>query len=288
VSQFEVSIVLGSYNRLPYLKKTIRTIRDEIESFQLQAEIIVVDGGSQDGSVQWLVEQRDLISIIQHNRGAWKGRQIKRRSWGYFMNLAFKAASGKFIMMVIDDCLVIPGSIRKGIDHFEKRLAEESRLGALAFYWRNWPQDKDYFVGLTIGKKMFVNHGLYLNSALQDVGYIDADSFHFYHADGDLVLRMWKKGYVCEAAPDSYVEHYSDANMSVRVGNFTKQKEDYNFYLKRWDEYYQENKYEGGWEYKSFVDPHKTYRHFQWLFYRDLLVSIPKKVFYKLMEKIRS
>lgn len=288
MSQFEVSIVLGSYNRLPYLKKTIRTIRDEIESFQLEAEVLVVDGGSVDGSVQWLVKQRDLISIIQHNRGTWKGRSIERRSWGYFMNLAFKAASGKFIMMVSDDCLVIPGSIRKGIDHFEQRLDEESRLGALAFYWRNWPQDKDYFVGLTIGKKMFVNHGLYLNSVLQDVGYIDSDSFHFYHADGDLVLRMWKKGYVCEAAPDSFIEHYADANPSVRVGNFTKQKEDWNFYLKRWDEYYQENKYEGGWVYKSFVDSHKTYRHFKWLYYRDLLVSIPKKVFYKLIKKIWS
>jgi glycosyltransferase involved in cell wall biosynthesis len=287
VSQFEVSIVLGSYNRLSYLKKTILTIREEIESFQLEAEIIVVDGGSDDGSVQWLVEQRDIISIIQHNRGIWKGHQIKRRSWGYFMNLAFKAASGKFIMMVSDDCLVIPGSIRKGIDHFEKRLAKESRLGALAFYWRNWPQDKDYFVGLAVGKRMFVNHGLYLNSALQEVGYIDADSFHFYHADGDLVLRMWKKGYVCEAAPDSFIEHYADAKTSVRVGNLTKQKEDYDFYLKRWDEYYQENKYEGGWVYKSFVDSHKTYRHFQWLYYRDLLVSIPKKVFYKLIKKIR-
>jgi GT2 family glycosyltransferase len=85
-----ISIVLGSYNRLRFLKLTIKSIRNN--GIAVPYEIIVIDGGSTDGSMAWLIKQKDIITIVQHNQGIWKGTQIKRRSWGYFMNLGFKSA----------------------------------------------------------------------------------------------------------------------------------------------------------------------------------------------------
>jgi len=142
----QISIVLGSYNRIKFLKVTIKSIRQEIERYHLLCEIIVIDGGSNDGSIQWLIRQKDIITIVQHNRGNWKGKIIERRSWGYFMNLGFKAAKGKYICMISDDCLIVPGALKNGYDLFEHKLQEDNKIAAVAFYWRNWPEQSKYWV----------------------------------------------------------------------------------------------------------------------------------------------
>jgi glycosyltransferase involved in cell wall biosynthesis len=84
-----VSVVLGTYNRLSFLKSTIASIR--ASQFDQPYEIIVVDGGSTDGTLDWLVSQRDIITIVQHNRETIGETSRRKRNWGYFMNLGFNA-----------------------------------------------------------------------------------------------------------------------------------------------------------------------------------------------------
>jgi GT2 family glycosyltransferase len=224
--------VLGSYDRRRFIQAALGSIRDN--GIRVPYEIIVVDGGSTDGTVEFLARQKDVLTIIQHNHGIWRGKPVERRSWGLFMNLAFRAARGEFICMISDDSLLVPGSIMAGIECYDAALREGRRVGAVAFYWRNWPEQKKYWVGLTFGNRMFVNHGLYLKEALEAVGYADEDSYSFYHGDGDLCLRMWEKGYACVDSPDSFVEHYAHANRQVRSTNLAVQKEDWRVYSARW------------------------------------------------------
>lgn len=255
-----VSVVLGSYQRRRFIEPTLRSIRDELRG--VPHEIIVVDGGSTDGSLKWLSAQKDVLLIIQHNRGEWMGAKIERRSWGYFMNLGFKAAQGKYVCMLSDDCLVIPGAIRNGVKTFEAALDRGAKVGAVAFYWRNWGQQKDYNVGLTMGH-MFVNHGLYLNAALADVGYLDEENYKFYHADGDLCLRMSERGWDCIDSPDSFIEHYPHANQKVRDSNVAVSRSDWEFYSSRWRTIEPKKCYVGrDWIFRSHVDPHSTYKGF--------------------------
>lgn len=229
-----VSVVLGSYNRKHFLKKTIQSVREEIENAPFISEIIIIDGGSTDGTLNWLKKQKDIITIIQHNRGTWKGNPIERRSWGYFMNLGFKCAQGKYICMISDDCLVVPGAIINGFKQFENVLKCGNNIGAIAFYWRNWPEMDNYWIGYTLGNKIFVNHGMYLNKALKEVGYIDEDTYHFYHADGDLCLKLWNNNFSIIKAEDSYIEHFSHANFKIRKSNLSQQKKDWQNYLNKW------------------------------------------------------
>lgn len=260
-----ISVVIGSYNRLNFLKLTIDSIRQELKQFQFSNEIIVVDGGSGDGTLKWLMKQKDIISIVQHNRGEWQGRPIERRSWGYFMNLGFKCAQGKFVCMLSDDCLVVPGALRNGVHLFEERISVGDKVGAVAFYWRNWPEQEKYWVGLTLGDRMFVNHGLYLNEALKEIGYCDEETYFFYHADGDLCLKMWDRGYICVDAPDSYIEHYSHANLEVRKSNMEQQQKDWANYLQIWNGvfYHQEKHNIGDWLQKEFSDSALTANRFR-------------------------
>ena len=253
-----ISVVLGSYNRRSFLKATIENVRENGRDFPL--EIIVVDGGSSDGALEWLTKQKDILTIIQHNRGKRSdGSAIMRRSWGYFMNLAFKAAQGKYILMISDDSLLVPGAIKNGVTLFEELLGKGEKVGAVAFYWRNWPKHKDYYVGRTLGMKLFVNHGLYLRDAVEKVGWIDEELYKFYNADGDLCLKLWHAGYSVVDCKTAFVEHYNHLK-AEQISN----SDDRDAYLKKWAGifYDPEEDDSGGKDYLSFIDKTKTYEKF--------------------------
>lgn len=261
----KISVVIGSYNRLPLLKLCVEAVRKELEG--LAYEIIVVDGGSNDGSVDWLCKQKDIITILQHNRGEWKGETIQRRSWGYFMNLGFKTAQGKYICMLSDDSLIVPGAIMNGYNLFEKKLNEGLNIGGVAFYFRDYPIRKKYAVAVNLGH-LYVNHGLYLRRALEDVNYISEDEYHFYFADTDLVLKMKGKGYECIPSPTSFVEHYFEATPEIRKSNNDSKKEKDRLHLiNKWSGLaYEERKKEyymktvGYWDFieTGFSDKNRT------------------------------
>lgn len=254
-----ISIVLGSYNRFPFLCLTINSIRAELSN--IAHEIIVIDGGSDDGTLAWLAQQKDIITIVQYNRGTWNNKPVTRRSWGYFMNLGFKIAQGAYVCMLSDDCLVVPGSIKNGIAYFDQLIAAGRKIGAVAFYWRDWSsQNTKYHVGCTLGSKMYVNHGLFLNEALKTVDYCDEKTFCFYNGDGDLCLKMWQVGYECVDAPDSYIEHYPHANIDVRKTNYERFNQDLKNYLKKWNGiFYDTRVHDVGCQIeKTYNDPYKT------------------------------
>jgi glycosyltransferase involved in cell wall biosynthesis len=52
----QISVVLGTYNRLPFLKATIASVRTS--QIDIPYEIVVVDGGSSDGTIEWLTARQ--------------------------------------------------------------------------------------------------------------------------------------------------------------------------------------------------------------------------------------
>jgi glycosyltransferase involved in cell wall biosynthesis len=265
-----VSIVLGSYNRKHFLVKTIESVR--VACKDIVYEILVVDGGSDDGTLNWLLKQKDIITIVQHNRGIFKGVQIKRKSWGYFMNLAFKSAQYKFILMISDDCLLHKHAVVNALNKFEIIENNGEKIGAMPFYWRNWPEQNEYVVGFTFGK-LFLNHGLYLRTALEEIGFADEKNFNFYYGDGDLSLRLWSHGYFIIESETSFIEHFSHANQAVRKSNLEKERLDFTNYTNRWKNYFQgDDIVDYDWKYQKYDDINKTYKNFP--LYSRLMVSL--------------
>lgn len=263
-----VSVVIGSYNRLPFLELAIETVRENGADLASRLiEIVVVDGGSTDGSLTWLVEQKDIVTIVQHNRGEFRGKAVPRRSWGYFMNLGFKSAQGQYILMMSDDCLLTPGSLARGVEQLQQLEAAGRKIGGGAFYFRNWPREREYYVQLTFGGKLMVNHGLFVREALEAVGLVDEDRYAFYKADGDVCLKMWEAGYEIVDCPGAYVEHFDGANRTVRKSNQETISRDREAYRQRWSGIFFEP---GGPELRdkitvSFKDPHGTAARFPYV-----------------------
>lgn len=287
INKPELSVVLGSYNRLDFLKLTIESVRKEIEG--LDAEIIVVDGGSTDGAVEWLVKQKDIVTIVQHNNGEWLGKKINKKPWGYFMNLGFKCAQGKYICMISDDCLIVPNAIKNGCKLFNRVIANGEKVGAIAFYWRDWPIEDEYEVRLTLGEKMYVNHGIYLKNALEEIGYADEATFEFYYADGDLCLRMWRSGYKCIDSPDSYIEHCAHVSFKVKRSNSLRIYEEIDKYKKKWYGVYYDDENNNSISTKvkkRYTDPHNTAESFR--YYYEMELQKRKNEALKQLDKINS
>jgi GT2 family glycosyltransferase len=239
----QISVVLGSYNRLWALKLAIQSVRDN--GITVPYEIIVVDGGSTDGALRWLIRQRDIITIVQHNREKVNGRLIGKRSWGYFMNLAFKITQGKYILMISDDTILHPGAVMAGYQALE---AGGPEVAACAFYFRDYPQDERYRVGYVINHRLSVNHGMFRRDVAEEVNWLDEERYQFYYADSDFALKMWEKGYRIVDCPGALVEHYRSKQDTVRDANaqMAADSQDLAQYLQRWGQGVAEQEELGG------------------------------------------
>lgn len=225
-----LSVVLGTLDRKPLLQAAIESVRRETRNFP--SEIIVIDGGSRDGSIDWLTAQPDIVTIVQHNRVERDGRKAMRRSWGSFINLGFRTARADAVLMISDDCLLLPGSVAAGLARLRQDGAEP--VGGVAFYFRDWPLDADYYVQLTLGGTLMVNHGLFSRAALAAVDGAEEERYRFYKADGDLSIRITRAGFRIVDCPQAVVEHYLDPDEALRIDNNATLEHDRAVYLARW------------------------------------------------------
>jgi glycosyltransferase involved in cell wall biosynthesis len=88
----DISIVTGTYNRLTLLQKMVASVRASIPA-GITYEFVIVDGGSTDGTLDWLRRQRDVV-LIEH--GALLGAKKA------FCDGA-ERARGKYVIMANDD-----------------------------------------------------------------------------------------------------------------------------------------------------------------------------------------
>jgi glycosyltransferase involved in cell wall biosynthesis len=253
----EISIVLGSFNRATLLRRAIQSVRDNLTG--RLGEIIVIDGGSTDGSIEWLIEQPDVVTIVQHNRYQAAGQLRRRMSWGRFMNIGFRAAGASRVAMISDDCYLLPGALDAALNRMAEARAAGVKVGGSAFYFRNWPLEDQYYVQRTMGGNLMINHGIYERDALLAVGYANEDDFAFYKADSDLSLSIWAAGFAIIDSPGSICEHFMNEAEAARTTNNATMEFDREQFHRRWPALTSRDAaLRMGRVYSPFVDPQNT------------------------------
>lgn len=99
-----ISVVLGTYNRLDKLKRSIESIAKENPSLQGSVEVLVADGGSTDGTIEYLQSKPFGLDLKFIGEGALHG--VTR-----CYNRCFRMAKKPLITWTSDDCRYEPGSL---------------------------------------------------------------------------------------------------------------------------------------------------------------------------------
>jgi GT2 family glycosyltransferase len=202
-----VSIVVPTFQRFERLCRCIDNIRRNVA---LPHEIIVVDGGSTDGTREWLAGQHELRVILEPRReGAVRA-----------FNKGFRTASGYYVMWLNDDAYPLPGAVEAAVGMLER--PDLSDLGMVAFY-HNWHSELNvldrvehhgetyelcHVRGLT-----YANFGLLRRTLLEKIGFAD-ERYYFFAFDPDLSLKIQKgEGLAvlgCRMALIHHDEHLDD------------------------------------------------------------------------------
>lgn len=193
-SEADITVVTGTFNRLPHLMAMIESARLSIPR-GIKLDFVVVDGGSTDGTIEWAKAQPDVF-LIEH--GELKGA-IRAFCDGA------QAATGRYIVMANDDITF------EGMALFEALLHLEAtpRCGAVAFQFDEPGSEGEYKVNhqglIASGEKHttpYAQVGMYPKWLGDAVGWWGADDPQFpartYGGDNYLSSRILESGYLID------------------------------------------------------------------------------------------
>lgn len=107
-----ISVIFGTFNRLNKLQKALENISKENIFLNNSVEVLIADGGSTDGSIEYLKSKPFNLDIKFIGEGALHG--VTR-----CYNRLFRIAKYEFITWTSDDCRYEPGSLRALIDRIK-------------------------------------------------------------------------------------------------------------------------------------------------------------------------
>jgi glycosyltransferase involved in cell wall biosynthesis len=188
VADLDVAIVLGTYNRLGLLQAAVSSIRRSVGV--LSYTIIVVDGGSTDGSVEWLADQDDVTLIAGDLSGA-----VRNFNLGFARAVDYDAA---FIGILNDDDELI--GPEPEIQRCVEWMRTDGSIGGITFesdLRGKWACEK-------WRDKSYCNKGLVRREALMAAARAQGDEtgrkfwseeWRTYAADTQAGLLIWKLGW---------------------------------------------------------------------------------------------
>jgi glycosyltransferase involved in cell wall biosynthesis len=257
--KYDLSIVLGTFNRKRLLIEAIKNVRNNLTNEKV--EIIVIDGGSKDGTIAWLSRQKDIHTIVQPNPRIKQpdGSLKMMHSLGEFINIGFKLASAPWVLMISDDLLLCKGVIKRGLHKLNKLINNGYKIGGGAIFWRDYPRSIQYHVKLLPHKYIHINHGFYNKEALEEVGYFDETHYDgIYYSDADLTMRLNIAGWKTVELENCFAEHLNH-RINMKRFLFKKLSPGHKKSIKTFEDKYGNLNINGAIEIDRYYPKDKTY-----------------------------
>lgn len=218
-----VSVVIPNWNGQKFLGDCITSLNGQTHN---DLEIIVVDNGSADDSVEYLEKNFPKVIVIKHDDNL---------GFGTANNTGIKAANGEYIMMLNNDTRLDPACIEEML----KSIDKDQKYGACATkifleYEENLLDVAGIDVcldGLAIGRGRLESGDkfmeeedvffasdcacLYKKEMIDDIGLSDEvydDDFFAYADETDMGWRAQLAGWKCVYNPKAIVYHRHSAS----------------------------------------------------------------------------
>jgi GT2 family glycosyltransferase len=229
----DLAIVLATYNRLALLKDCVESIRRSVGN--LTYEIVITDGGSDDGTQAWLAEQADVHAILQ-------ALPLTGAVKAFNLGFAYAVDQGSPFVAYLNDDAVMAGPDPEMQRAVELMRADAS-TGGVAFEYSY----RDAWVfGIWFGK-VYVNLGVIRREAGMRAAVEQGDptgrawwnpEYHTYAADTELGLRIWEMGLRIHKGVGWRVRHRDDESQdAMRANNaavYHRGSEDAKRFVTRW------------------------------------------------------
>lgn len=240
-SPVEISAVVISFNGMQFLPECLRTLVEDLEG--LSHEIIIVDNGSSDGSVEFIRDNYPQTQLIENKTNVGFAKAV---------NEGIKTAKGKYLYILNQDLRFRKGTARSLLDRikqddtigmigpkfvgFDGRLQWSARafpsyrhiIYRALFLDRLFPRHPEFsswrmgwfdheherFVDQPMGAVMLIPR-----EVVERVGYMD-ENFPLLFNDVDYCRRMKEAGYRLLYYPGAVVEHFvggSTKKMPVKL-----------------------------------------------------------------------
>lgn len=216
-----ISFCAATYNRFPLLKKLLKSIRDGIGNYPY--EIVIADGGSTDGTLEYLRKQED-VKLIEIGKPS---GSIKA------LNKSFKKAKYEYITFPNDDMELVPEVIIKCCNLLDKypevamvspKMIESTRS--------NFPNIGIWKNRLIISKLHIIRSDIF-----KKIGFL-SEKFKTYYVDADSTLDVLNLGHVTLFSREVGAIHFRvhDTTRKVNVSDDVAVKKESDLYEQKWRE----------------------------------------------------
>jgi len=221
-----ISLCIATYNRLNYFKKAMDSVFEGFKDIDYPYEIVVADGGSTDGTLEYL-RNLDNINLIEQGKltGAIKA-----------YNETFQKAKGDYILGFNDDMVIFPEVLVNSC----KLMDNDEQIGIIGPKTQETKYGNLHNMFLQIIPYWMILPKMHIFRAavLKETNYFDPH-FRSYYIDIDCPLKVLKKGYTILTTRDVGIIHYRLHDGDVNIAKATNIKKlqtdsEFEYFQKKW------------------------------------------------------